>query len=320
VVSLTEQRECSGRVRRKHNAAQFAVFVRFAREVNAVLSPWPELLIMGAPMLKQELTVALQAARTAADIVMKIYATDFNVDFKGRNDPVTEADRLANEAIIESIGRAFPDDGICAEESPATECLAAAGRGGRCWFIDPLDGTREFVSKNGEFCVMIGLAVDSLPTLGVVIAPAWNRTLWGIVGVGAWEHGVDGVERKLVVNPPPDNPRHARLVVSRSHMHPNVSAVADSLGIGDVHPCGSVGLKTALVATGEADLYVHAGPGPKLWDGCAPEALARATGLTVSDGAGNPLRYDGTTLSLDRGIVIAAPSLHAAAVRAFSQS
>jgi 3'(2'), 5'-bisphosphate nucleotidase len=228
---------------------------------------------------------------------MRVYASDFAVQYKGRNDPVTDADRRANSAIVDALRAAFPADGICAEEGTNEEALAAAKKGGRCWFVDPLDGTREFVARNGEFCVMVGFAIDGEAKLGVVRAPAWNRTLWGIIGEGAREHGVDGVERPLRVADPPSNPSHARMVVSRSHLHPDVSAVAEALAIGDIRPCGSVGLKVALVSTGEADLYVHAGAGPKLWDGCAPEAIARAAGALVTDGEGRALVYVGERLA-----------------------
>jgi 3'(2'), 5'-bisphosphate nucleotidase len=136
------------------------------------------------------------------------------------------------------------------------------------------------------------------------------------VGGPARELGVDGVERVLSVARPPDAVGHARMVVSRSHRDAALESVADALGIADVHPCGSVGLKVALVATGEADLYVHTGAGPKLWDGCAPDAIARAAGAEVTDAFGRPLRYDTARLALDQGIVVAAPPLRALAARA----
>ncbi|MEI8258700.1 MAG: inositol monophosphatase family protein, partial [Deltaproteobacteria bacterium] len=107
-------------------------------------------------MFSHELTIALAAVHDAAEMVMRVYATEFSVQYKGRNDPVTEADRIANAAIVAVLHRAFPGDAVCAEEASAEESIAAASRCGRCWFVDPLDGTREFVSRNGEFCVMVG--------------------------------------------------------------------------------------------------------------------------------------------------------------------
>ncbi|MDB4930236.1 MAG: 3-5-bisphosphate nucleotidase, partial [Myxococcaceae bacterium] len=106
----------------------------------------------------------------------------------------------------------------------------------------------------------------------------------------------------------------ARMVGSRSHPHPRIAALARGLGVTDVLARGSVGLKVAAVATGEVDLYAHFGRGPKLWDGCAPEAIARGAGATVTDALGRTLAYDTAHLGLDDGLVVAAAPLHAAAV------
>jgi 3'(2'), 5'-bisphosphate nucleotidase len=265
------------------------------------------------PPYARELSVALDAAREAASLIEAVYTTDFAVDWKGVGDPVTVADRSANERILERLAAAFPDDAICAEESSTEESSRAAARGGRGWFVDPLDGTREFVARNGEFCVMVGLAVEGRATLGVLVAPAWGRTFVGVVGEGAWEILRDGTRRPLAA-PRRDVPQGARLMVSRSHPHARVSELAAGLAL-QTRPCGSVGLKVASVAIGDADAYVHFGPGPKLWDGCAPEAIARAAGAEVTDALGQPLRYDTAHLPLDGGIVVAAPPL-AGALRA----
>jgi 3'(2'), 5'-bisphosphate nucleotidase len=115
-------------------------------------------------MLSRELEAAVAMAREAGEILLEIYATDFSVEMKGRADPVTEADRRVNELLVRRIQEAFPDDAIVAEESPDNRASAA----GRCWYVDPLDGTKEFVARNGEFSVMIGLAIDGEARLGVV--------------------------------------------------------------------------------------------------------------------------------------------------------
>ena len=256
--------------------------------------------------LSRELEVAARAVADAAALVTAVYARDFGVAWKAADDPVTEADRGANALLVARLRAAFPDDGICAEESDLQESARAAARGGRCWFVDPLDGTREFVRKSGEFCVMAGLALGGRAVLGAVCAPAWRRSFLGVFGGGAWEHGEDGVRRPLRVAWPEDrDPGRARQVVSRLHRNAAVDGVTARLGIGSesVRVCGSTGLKLVLVATGAADLYVHTGPGPQLWDGCAPEAIARAAGAEVCDAAGRPLRYDTDRLPLDRGIV-----------------
>src|SRR5262245_40328662 len=107
-------------------------------------------------MFERELSAAAELARQAGRILMEIYARDFAVSFKGKNHPVTEADQLANAYLVAELKQRFPDDGIVAEESPdQSDALAKQ----RCWFVDPLDGTKEFIAKNGEFSVMLGLAV-----------------------------------------------------------------------------------------------------------------------------------------------------------------
>ncbi|TNF64565.1 MAG: 3'(2'),5'-bisphosphate nucleotidase CysQ, partial [Deltaproteobacteria bacterium] len=112
-------------------------------------------------MLDREIAEAARIAREAGSILMDIYATDFRVTYKAEADPVTEADTRANAYIVRELEQAFPDDGIVAEE--AADWSAALG-GGRCWYVDPVDGTKEFIAKNGEFSVMLGLAIDGVAT------------------------------------------------------------------------------------------------------------------------------------------------------------
>jgi len=114
---------------------------------------------------QHEIEVASCLAREAGAAIMDVYATSFAVAYKGPSDPVTEADKRANELIVAGILNAFPKDSIVAEE---TSDRSGALKEGRVWYIDPLDGTRDFIKKNGEFCVMIGLAVDGQAQLGVV--------------------------------------------------------------------------------------------------------------------------------------------------------
>lgn len=257
--------------------------------------------------LSREIETALILCRRAAARVMAVYQTDFSVDWKSPKDPVTAADREANEIIVSALAEAFPDDAICSEESNEEGASAAAAEGGRCWFVDPLDGTREFVDRNGEFCVMIGLAIDGVARLGAVYAPVWGRAWTGGPGLGAWEHTDAGETRPMALSPMEE----LSLAVSRSHPHPAVMTLAESLGVQRVRACGGVGPKVALVATGEVALYAHLTTGPKLWDGCAPEAIARGAGASVTDARGRALRYDTAALGLDDGLVVAHPSLAA---------
>lgn len=263
----------------------------------------------------RELTVAKAAAGAAAELVSAAYAGGTTVAWKTGDDPVTAADRGANSLICERLRAAFPADAICAEECPEQDSERAASRGGRCWFVDPLDGTREFIRKSGEFCVMVGLAVAGRPVLGVLIAPAWGRTFVGVVGQGAYELTPAGERRALQLRQAAPAPR---AVLSRLHRNAQVDGAAARLGIADLRQCGSTGLKFLLVALGEVDLYLHTGPGPSLWDGCAPEAIARAAGAEVTDAAGRPLRYDTAHLPLDQGIIVGPAALVGRAVGALA--
>ena len=263
----------------------------------------------------REIEVALAAARAAADRVRDLYASGVEVAWKGHDDPVTTADREANALIVAALRAAFPGDGLCAEESDAAESADAAARGGRCWFVDPLDGTKDFVQRNGEFCVMVGLAVGGRAALGVIVAPLTGAAYVGVPAEGAWSIDASGARAALAVRAPAAG---LRMIGSRSHPHPRITALGRALGVTDARVRGSVGLKVAAVATGECDLYAHVGRGPKLWDGCAPEAIARGAGAVVTDARGRALAYDTARLGLDEGLVVAPAALHAAAVEALA--
>lgn len=251
------------------------------------------------PELSRELDVARALAREAGRLLLEVYATDFAVVEKENGaGPVTEADRRANAFLVEELRRAFPGDGIVAEES--AEYGDSRSRS-RCWFIDPLDGTAEFVARNGEFAVHVGLAVDGEARLGVVYGPVADKLYAGIVGDGCvLETG--GHTRPLRMSPPPD-PAAMRLVVSRSHRSRKTDTIRRSLGITRVLECGSVGLKCGLLAEGAADLYLHPGSKSQRWDSCAPEAVLRAAGGILTDLFGEPYRYDGDELGNLRGLV-----------------
>lgn len=111
----------------------------------------------------RESEVAAHLARQAGDVIMRIYATDFSVGYKAKNDPVTEADQLASRVIVEGLQHEFPDDMVVSEEEPIPAMSSAPDR---VWYVDPLDGTHEFIKRNGEFAVMIGLAIDGRPRVG----------------------------------------------------------------------------------------------------------------------------------------------------------
>lgn len=249
-------------------------------------------------MLDREIAEAARIARRAGAILMEIYATDFNVAYKAEADPVTEADTRANAYIVAELRNAFPGDGIVAEEN---EDISDALRPGRCWYVDPLDGTREFVARNGEFSVMLGLAFDGVSTAGVVYQPETDKLYSGVVGAGAFLEE-RGARRALNVSEVA-KPSELKLVVSRSHRNQAVAEVVDRLGISQETSSGSVGLKAGLIAEREADVYVHISDRSSMWDACGPEAVLKAAGGRFTDLEGNPYRYGGTDMRNRKGIL-----------------
>lgn len=278
--------------------------------------------------LRAEVEVALAAVRRATEAVMAIYATDFGVAYKGdvaANDPVTAADHAANAALVDAIAQAFPDDAIVAEESPVP---SGYHRARRCWFVDPLDGTRDFVARNGEFCVMIGLAIDGRARLGLVAIPALPSASGGAPGGSILVGEVGGPAARLMVDQVVDvrvstrtEPAASTVVVSRSRRAPLLDAILRALGSPKERPIGSVGVKISALVDGAADAYLHpsatldpARPGEggaKLWDTCAPEAILRAAGGLLTDGLGREVDYASSELTHRFGIVASNGALHA---------
>jgi 3'(2'), 5'-bisphosphate nucleotidase len=249
-------------------------------------------------MLDTEQRVATHLAREAGRILLEIYATDFSVGWKGKADPVTEADRQVNALLTRELRARFPGDGVVAEEDPEH---GDAVRRQRCWFVDPLDGTKEFIAKNGEFSVMIGLAVDGHAQLGVVYQPVGDKLYRGVVGEGAvFEHG--GASRALRVSECAE-PSALRLVVSRSHRAPSTDQVIARLGITQQAPSGSVGVKVGRIAAREADLYVHMSGHSSKWDACAPDAILRAAGGRFTDLLGADIQYRALEMANARGLL-----------------
>ena len=251
-------------------------------------------------MLEQEVNTAIAIAREAARVLLEIYATDFAVAWKGegQSDPVTEADRRANTLIVARLRAAFPADGIVAEESENTP---AALQSRRIWYVDPLDGTKEFVAKNGEFAVMIGLAVDGRAQLGVVLQPSEDLLYVGLVGQGAWRE--QRGERHALGVSTQAAPSALSLISSRSHRPRATEALMQRLGMSRETTCGSVGLKVGQIAQQRADLYVHMSDKTSAWDTCAPEAVLIAAGGRFTDLAGDAIRYGSADLRTRRGIL-----------------
>jgi 3'(2'), 5'-bisphosphate nucleotidase len=277
-------------------------------------APRDELRVRGASFTRDDaLARVLEIAAAASELVMRVYKEGFDVEYKAKDDPVTRADREANALILAELSRAFPGVPVVAEESdPAS--FAGFERATCAWFVDPVDGTREFVAKNGEFAVMIGLAEEGRATLGVVACPALGRVFAGGEGLGAFEIA-GGARRPICVSSEGEASR-ARAVVSRSHASQALAGAIARFAPGKVSQIGSAGIKAALVACGEAEVYMHPGRAGKRWDTCAPEAIVRAAGGEVTDATGAALDYRVSDVSNVRGLLVTNRALHGAGLRA----
>jgi len=221
--------------------------------------------------------------------IMRIYATDFAVDGKADSSPVTEADRAAEAIILAGLKEIAPDIPVVAEEEAAAGRVPRAAR--RFFLVDPLDGTKEFVSRNGEFTVNIALIENGVPVLGSVYAPAKNVIYWSVKGEGAFaaevQDGKAGPARPIHVRVPPAEGLSA--VGSRSHGGAETQDYLKRFTVRDFVSAGS-SLKFCLVAEGAADIYPRMGRTME-WDTAAGDAVLRAAGGRVETLDGQPLIY-----------------------------
>ncbi|PYS48112.1 MAG: 3'(2'),5'-bisphosphate nucleotidase CysQ, partial [Acidobacteria bacterium] len=181
------------------------------------------------------------------------------VDADEHSEPVTQADRIANELIVNGLRREFPDDGILAEESVDTERRL---RKRRVWMVDPMDGTNGFIARDGDFAVQIGLAVDGRSVLGVVYQPLPDLLYRAIEGAGTWIER-SGFEPELARASNHMELAKMRLAASRNHRSPRMDVVMRSLGIEEEVRRGSVGIKVGLIIEQQCDLYIHLSPRTK---------------------------------------------------------
>lgn len=237
---------------------------------------------MNAEHLLADLSVI---ARIAGNEAMEIYATDFAVRDKDDKSPVTEADERIEAVILQRLAALTPDIPIISEEAAAAGHIPDVDS--RFWLVDPLDGTKEFIKRNGEFTINIALIEQGRPVLGVVFAPALDRLFRGAEGKGAYlEQG--GVSRPITCRTVPA----AGLTVVGSRSHGDAEAMNRFLNGRTVVEQKSAGssLKFCLVAAGEADLYPRLGRTME-WDTAAGHAVLLAAGGSVNTLDGSALQY-----------------------------
>jgi 3'(2'), 5'-bisphosphate nucleotidase len=248
----------------------------------------------------REIGVAQAAARQAAAIISRYYAAAAATPFTAKDDgsPVTAADLEANAAITAALRAGFPDDALLTEEVP--DDGSRLGRS-RVWIVDPLDGTKDFLARTGDFTVNIGLVQDGQPVVAVVHQPGHDLLYWAAAGRGA--HCLrDGTSMRLRTSLVAEL-GEVRVGVSRHNAPP---ALLDGLAAhglaGRVVRLGASSKYLAL-ARGELDALITLTTGEKEWDTCAPELIVREAGGEVTDGDGRPLGYNQPDLGRRRGIV-----------------
>jgi 3'(2'), 5'-bisphosphate nucleotidase len=252
--------------------------------------------------LDRELSIALDLAREAGAAILDIYEGPLDIQQKSGADdrePVTQADKLANEIIVQRLRLEFPDDGILAEESIDT---AHRLKKSRVWMIDPLDGTNGFIDGNGDFAVQIGLTINGECVLGVVYQPLSDVLYRAVSGGGTWIERPDIEPEQGVVS----NHREIstmRLAASRSHRSPRMDQAVQAFGLKEEVRRGSVGVKVGLIIEQQCDLYVHLSPRTKQWDTCAPEIILREAGGAITDLFGRRLAYNQAEVQNRNGLV-----------------
>ncbi len=253
---------------------------------------------------ERELAVITDLANRAGAEAWKIQKRgELGIDYKVGDEPVTVADRLASELIVDGLRKAFPTDALISEELPPE---ANAFGSQRLWLIDPIDGTKDFITGSDGYSVMIGLVYGGRPVMGIVHLPAQDRTYWA-TPEGSYMRFGDSTTRLQVSKVAHANA--AKLVASKSHRSDHLDRVKAELGIVDELNIASVGAKLGVIATGVRDLYVNPATKTKAWDTCAPEAILVGAGGRLTDLLGRPIDYT-HELKHQRGLVASNGLIH----------
>jgi 3'(2'), 5'-bisphosphate nucleotidase len=233
------------------------------------------------------LPAVIELADAAGTEILRVYQSAFSVTFKRDRSPLTEADLGAQRIISAGLAALTPQIGMLGEES-APDVFRQRRDWPALWLVDPLDGTREFVKRNGEFTVNIALVSDGEPILGVVSAPAQSLLYAAARGGGAFRRDAEG--RRTPIQVCHSAPSRLRILGSRSHADAVLDRMLDRLGPHERISIGSA-LKFGVLADGRADLYVRRGATSE-WDTAAGQAVVLEAGGCVVDFEGKPLRYN----------------------------
>jgi 3'(2'), 5'-bisphosphate nucleotidase len=265
-------------------------------------------------MLETELEIAIKLAENAADAIMSFYESNVEVITKttldNNTEPVTIADKTASKIIVEGLINVFPDDGILSEEELDTDVRLTKQR---VWMIDPIDGTKGFINRDGDFAVQIGLTENGEVILGVVLLPFHQTLYYASKGNGAFTVENGNPPKRLQVSDNKDF-REMTIAVSRDHRSPRMNTIHDIFNLKNEVRRGSVGLKIGLIATRICDLYIHLSPRTKQWDSAAPEIILEESGGKLTDLFGEKIVYNTKDTFNYNGILATNGVSHTAAV------
>ena len=237
--------------------------------------------------MKSLIDPVVALAEAAGKKILEVYSSDFEVQSKKDSSPLTQADLKAHLCIVAGLKELTPSMPIISEEASLPD-YAERIQWGKYWLIDPLDGTKEFINRNGEFTVNIALIDHHKPVLGVVHVPIQNKTYIGCKDYGAERRDSYGGQESISVSPQSSSP--VRIVTSRSHKNPSLNAYLNNIGKCEIIQMGS-SLKFCIIAEGGADLYPRLGLTSE-WDTAAAQVIVEQSGGSVVTLDGSPMKYN----------------------------
>ena len=266
-------------------------------EVAMVKILFSEIPVLPFSTLVMETTLALEGVFAAGNAILDVYKQDFKTTFKAEQEPLTEADLRSNTILLAALQKTnIP---ILSEE---TADFSGRVSNDTIWIIDPLDGTKEFIQKNGEFVIMIALVKKGTPILGIVYQPTTGMLYLAQQGQGVFEKNGQSWKRLHVSTV--DDIMQARAVLSKSHLKEKDRQFMDEIGVSNFSQKGSAGLKIGLLCSGEADFYFNPSDKVKEWDTAAGYCMITEAGGSMTDLFGKELCYNQADVVHRKGILV----------------
>lgn len=261
-----------------------------------------------------QIQAVTQLIRTCGEAVPQLAQQTFEVYEKGRQDYVTDIDRMLDRQLTEGFNHLLPTDRVITEENTASwEAFTAAAD--RLWLIDPLDGTEDFIQGSAHYALMAGLLIQHQPALGWIYAPMLDRLYYGSkeTGIFLQTSGATPLQPLQPIEPAPPSDDFCPILVGYKDQKRFGAAIQQQIPAAQFDCVGSFGLKVMHVLEGQAGLYIYLNGRVKLWDTTGPLAIAQAAGLVCCDLQGQPLRFtpdaiDPQTLAHQQPILIGWPS------------